>query len=91
MEEEGFAYHAAARGQAKRATRLFGAAESVREEAQVPLRPFERPAYDRYVAAARAALQEEAFAQARAEGRAMPLEQAVQYALEETSDDPPRR
>jgi hypothetical protein len=80
---EGLAYVAAAGGQAERAARLFGAAETVRETARVPLRLFERPDYDRHVAAARAALKEEAFAAAWAEGRAMPRDRAVDYALEE--------
>ena len=44
----------------------------------------DRPDYDRSVAAARAALDDEAFRAAWAEGRAMPQEQAVSYALEES-------
>jgi predicted ATPase/DNA-binding SARP family transcriptional activator len=66
-----------------RAARLFGAAESFREAFRYPLPPPERAEHDRSVAAARAALGEEAFAAAWAEGRAMTLEAAIRYALEE--------
>jgi predicted ATPase/DNA-binding SARP family transcriptional activator len=79
---EGLASVAVAGGQAERAARLFGAAEMMREAAQVPLRLFERPDYDRHVAVARAALQEDAFAAAWAEGRAIGPEQAIQDALD---------
>jgi predicted ATPase/DNA-binding SARP family transcriptional activator len=85
---EGLASVAAARGQAERAARLFGAAETVRETARAPLRLFERPDYDRHVAAARAALIEDAFAAAWAEGRAIGLEQAIQDALDFSEPDP---
>ena|SRR3989442_10196329 len=47
------------------------------------LDPNERAEYERHAASARAALGEEAFAAAWAEGRAMPLERAVRVALEE--------
>ena len=43
--------------------------------------PFDRTEYDRYVAVARAQLDEAAFAVARAEGRAMSLNQAITDAL----------
>jgi tetratricopeptide (TPR) repeat protein len=63
------------------AARLFGAVESFREAFLYPLPPPERDEHDRAVAAARAALGEEAFAAAWAEGRAMTLEAAVRFAL----------
>ena len=84
---EGLAWVACAEGQAKRAARLFGAAEALREAIGAPLHPVERDVYDRAVAAARAALSEEAFATAWAEGRAMTMEQAVAYALESVELD----
>jgi tetratricopeptide (TPR) repeat protein len=48
-----------------------------------PLEPAERRPYDDALAASRAALGEEAYAAAWAEGRAMNLEQAIAYALGE--------
>ena len=49
--------------------------------------PLFNPAeYNRTVAAARSALGEEAFAAAWAEGRALSLQQAVDFALEAAAD-----
>jgi hypothetical protein len=66
------------------AAMLFGAAEAIRDALGTPLPPVDRADHDRCLAAVRAALGEEAFAAASAEGRAMELEQAVAYALEGT-------
>jgi predicted ATPase/DNA-binding SARP family transcriptional activator len=88
---EGLVAVAAAQGQPERAARLFGAAKALREEIGVPLLPSDRTDYDRDVAAARAALGEEAFTAAWAEGRAMSLNQAIAYALADGSDDTPDR
>jgi predicted ATPase/DNA-binding SARP family transcriptional activator len=74
---------AAAEGRLERAARLCGATERVGEAAGVVMVPHERTWYDRAVAAARAGLGAEAFATAWAAGRAMTLEEAVAYALEE--------
>jgi tetratricopeptide (TPR) repeat protein len=76
-----FANLAMAQGQAIRATRLLGAADAAREVAGSPLPPVEREEQDQIIAAARSALEENAFAVAWAEGQAMSLEQAVAYAL----------
>jgi non-specific serine/threonine protein kinase len=70
-------------GHAERAALLWGAAERLREEIIAPLPPNERPGYEANVAVARAALGDDAaFDAAWREGRAMPLEQAIVYALE---------
>jgi transcriptional regulator with XRE-family HTH domain len=74
---EGVAGLAAAQGDARRAARLYGGAEVLREVIRNPLAPFDRTEYDRYVAAARAQLDEAAFAAAWAEGRALLPDQAV--------------
>jgi non-specific serine/threonine protein kinase len=74
-------------GQSERAARLLGAAACVREAIGAPVRPFDREEYERAMAAVREALGEEAFASAWAQGRAMPLEQAIEYALEEPTRD----
>jgi non-specific serine/threonine protein kinase len=78
---EGLACVASGRGQADRAARLFGAAETLRETIGVALLPAERADHERAVAAARAGVDDGAFAAAWAEGRAMTLEQAAEYAL----------
>jgi hypothetical protein len=69
-------------GQPLRGARLGGVAEALREALGVPLAPAARSNQDQAVQAMRAALGEEAFAAAWAEGRAMPLEEAVALALE---------
>ncbi|HZO87057.1 MAG TPA: tetratricopeptide repeat protein [Chthonomonadaceae bacterium] len=79
---EGLAGVASARGDFARAAPLWGAAEALREALRAPLLPFARGAYHHEVATARSALGEEAFAEARAQGHVMPLEQAVAFALE---------
>jgi non-specific serine/threonine protein kinase len=78
---EGLACVASGRGQAERAARLFGAAEVLREAIGVALLPAERADHERAVAAARAGVDEAAFAMAWGHGRAMTLEQAAEYAL----------
>jgi hypothetical protein len=75
----------AAPGEPERAAKLWGAAESLRDSLGLPLPPNELEEYDRNRAAAREALGEEAFARAGAAGRAMTVEQAIEYALQ---DDP---
>ena len=70
------------RGRKEQAARLYGAAEALREAiGDFPLQDYHRDAYDQSVAALRAGLGEEAFAAAWAEGRAMSVEDAVEYAL----------
>jgi non-specific serine/threonine protein kinase len=79
---EAFARLAGAEGQPERATRLWGAAEALRAAIGSPLPPSEREEYDRQVAAVREAMGKETFAPAWAQGRAMTLEQAIEYTLE---------
>ena len=64
-------------GLPERAARLYGSAEALIESIGLSPAPTERYQYERNVAAARARLDEAAFAAAWAEGRAMPLEQAI--------------
>ena len=73
---------AGAQGQAERAARLYGAAEALREAIGAPIVPVDRARYERAVAAARTQLDAAAWTRLRAEGRAMPLEEAIAYALE---------
>jgi len=74
---------AAAQGQTERAGRLFGAAEGVLEHLHSHLGWREmilRPLHDRQVTAAQSGPAAERFAAAWANGRALPLEEAVAYA-----------
>ena len=64
-----------------RAARLWGTAERLREQIGQPMRLNHRPSYNRALAAARAALDDDAFTVAWCEGREMTLEDAVNYAL----------
>jgi len=78
---EGLAGAATGQGDFVRGTRLFAAAETLRETlGRVRLPPFQAD-HEQRVASTRAALGEAAFAAAWAEGRAMTLEQAIEYAL----------
>ena len=72
---------AARQGQPEQAARLFGAAEALRAALGAPLPPAERAAYEHDVAATRAQLDAAAFAAAWADGRALPLHQAIADAL----------
>jgi non-specific serine/threonine protein kinase len=66
-----------------RAARLFGVAEALGQLVGTRVPPVERVGYEQDLTTVRGVLGEEAFAAAWAEGRAMSLEQAVAYALEE--------
>ena len=78
---ESFAYLAAADKWFERTARLFGAAEALRQVIGFPKHPSDQSEYDRNVAASRSELGEKEFATAWAEGRAMSMEEAVEYAL----------
>jgi predicted ATPase/transcriptional regulator with XRE-family HTH domain/Tfp pilus assembly protein PilF len=69
-------------GQAQRGARQLGASDALHEAIGVVMEPDDRIPYDFAVASARAQLGEAAFEKARQEGRAMNLEQAIEYALE---------
>jgi DNA-binding NarL/FixJ family response regulator len=72
---------AAARGQAQRAARLFGAAVALREHLGATVVSWEHPARERDLAAVRAALDPAACEAAWAAGAALPLEAVVAEVL----------
>jgi tetratricopeptide (TPR) repeat protein len=78
---EGLAQVASAKKHYEHAARLFGAAEAQRELIGWRFAPFEQASHDQWVTPARLALGTTAFATAWAEGRAMTLEQAIEYAV----------
>jgi DNA-binding CsgD family transcriptional regulator len=78
---EGMASLNGARGETPRAARLWGAAEAARELTGIALPPGELELHEGHLATARAQLGETAWEEAVAEGRAMSLDEAAEYAL----------
>jgi predicted ATPase/DNA-binding CsgD family transcriptional regulator len=89
----GLAAVATHRDHLRRAAQLYGAGEALREAAGLSPKPFGRITYDfeGYLATVRAGLDEPDFDAAWSEGRAMSLDEAIEYALsaEEPSATPP--
>jgi predicted ATPase len=78
---------AGAAGRGERAARLFGAAAALREAMGIPLPAPDREEVEQAVAAARAALGEDAWAASFAAGQALSLEQAIAEALGEARQE----
>jgi DNA-binding CsgD family transcriptional regulator/tetratricopeptide (TPR) repeat protein len=78
---EGLGCICVAEGATEHATRLFGAAQALREAVGIEHMPEETAWREPYLAAARSRLDETSWAEAWAEGRAMSMEQAIDYAL----------
>ena len=83
------AHAAGVAGEALREARLLGAAQGFRESADIPLLDLEVREDRHYPSVtARSQVGEEAWERAWEEGRAMTLQEAVSYALEEEESDP---
>lgn len=80
---EGLALVAALLQDHERAARLFAKAEAVRDTLGLPLSTPDRHEHTKHRGVVHAALGDEAFAVAWAEGRAMSLEQAIEYAVKD--------
>jgi non-specific serine/threonine protein kinase len=78
---EAFGFLAAARSDSRRAARLLGAAEILRERAAAAMLPFERVEYDRFLEQLRVALDPAALEREWAAGRAMSMEEALAFAV----------
>jgi tetratricopeptide (TPR) repeat protein len=74
------------RAQVERGVRLLGAAEALLEAIGTVLEAEDRMVYEPSEQQAHVVLGEEAFERARQEGRAMTMEQAIAYALENTDE-----
>jgi DNA-binding CsgD family transcriptional regulator len=85
---DGLACISSAEGASERAARLFGAAE-VLGEAVGPLTPEEDALRAPYLVMARSQLDEASWRAAWAEGRAMSMDQAIDYALSEEKPTSP--
>jgi non-specific serine/threonine protein kinase len=83
-EFECLAFIALVQSQFERAARLLGVAESIRERLNSPMIVTERVEYDQNISTLRAQMEQSDFATAWAEGRAMTLEQAIEFALQES-------
>jgi predicted ATPase/class 3 adenylate cyclase len=83
---EGLALIASAQGNAERTARLFGAAEAARDTFGITSPRPEAGNQEHFWAAIRERPESTAFGAARAEGRAMTLEQAIEYAMNEKTD-----
>jgi predicted ATPase/DNA-binding CsgD family transcriptional regulator/Tfp pilus assembly protein PilF len=86
---EGLTCISAAEGEAERAARLFGAGEALREAVGYPHTPEEDAWREPYLDTTRSQLGEAAWEGALAQGQAMELEEAIEYALSEGSPSVP--
>jgi non-specific serine/threonine protein kinase len=86
---QGLACVAGTTGESKHAARLFGAAEALREAAGYHDTPEDDALLAPYLAMARSRLDEAAWEAAWAEGRAMSMEQAIEYAFSEENHTSP--
>jgi tetratricopeptide (TPR) repeat protein len=77
----GLAGASVAGAEPRRAAELFGAVKALLASVEIQLEPAEQAEFVRNSAAVRERLEADAFAAAWAEGRAMTLEQAIEYAL----------
>jgi len=80
---EGLACISETEGEAERAAKLFGAAQTLREAVGYRHSPEEDAWREPYLAAARSQLGEERWEEILAQGRAMSMEAAIEYALSE--------
>jgi predicted ATPase/class 3 adenylate cyclase len=80
---EGYACVAGAQGEARRAVRLWGAAQTLHEAQGIPRDTDWLEEADARISAVRSGLGEQAWEEAWRKGRAMTLEEAVAYAMEE--------
>ena len=85
---EAMAGVAGARRQARRAARLWGVAQALREDIGAPLPSHELALLEPYLTTARSLVKEEAWEAARMEGRSMTLARAVEYALSDEEPEP---
>ena len=73
-------------GERERATRLFGAAEHLRAQADAPMMNDERAEYDAAQARLRTSMEPAALERTWGEGRALSMEQAIALALKDSDD-----
>jgi hypothetical protein len=74
---------AGAKGEAERAAQLWGAAQTLHEAKGIPRDPDFLAEADARISAVRSGMGEEEWEEVQHKGRAMTLDEAVSYALEE--------
>jgi predicted ATPase/class 3 adenylate cyclase len=79
---ESIAFLAILEEEPQRATKLLGAAESLREKVQSPMTDYEQIEYGQFMDQLRAMLSETEFHMVWVEGQALTLEQAIEFALD---------
>ncbi len=84
---EGFAALAAESGDAKRAVRLAGAADELREQVGFEIEPYERRFRECYLSQLKAKMDEDTFAKLYEQGRKLKLEEAVALCLQENNSE----
>jgi tetratricopeptide (TPR) repeat protein len=84
---EGLACLAGANGETERAARLWGAAQTLHETKDIPRDPDFLAEADARISAVRSGMGEEVWEEAWSKGRAMTLDEAVSYTLEEEQAD----
>ena len=77
---------ALSQGKPERAARLISAAGSLAESVGIVFDPEDRTEHDQAITTIKAQLGEVAFGALQAEGRAMTMEQAIEFALRESDD-----
>ena len=80
---DSFSFLLSVLGSAQRAARLFGATQALRDKFGTPLWPVHHKEHESHLASTRAQLDDTTFNAAWNEGRAMSLEQAIEFALAE--------
>ena len=83
---ECFGLIAKAQEQSARASKLFGAAEALREVSNSVRTPDEQEEFDEAKTELRSGVDEDGFNKVWEEGRSMTMEQAIEFALKETDD-----
>jgi tetratricopeptide (TPR) repeat protein len=81
----GLAAVAAGTNQPERAAKLYGAAQALFETTDYRIPPFDQAEFDRHLQIAREQLGDVTFERLAAEGRAIPMDQAIELALQETN------
>jgi hypothetical protein len=69
----------------ERAAKLSGAAQAILETTSFPYEPMDRGEFERHIQIAREKLGNAKFEELESEGRAMTMEQAIAYALENSA------
>lgn len=85
---ECFGFIALARGESERSLQLFAAADTLREKSGIPMTPDEQSYFDEQLRRLREKVNEAQFDLIWSKGNMLPLEQAIQFALDDVAEIP---